>query len=53
MVVAVTDGESAYGYDPDLGKIRELEQRNALARLGVRSEHIIRLRLPDSDVAIA
>jgi LmbE family N-acetylglucosaminyl deacetylase len=50
MVVAVTDGEKAYGYDPDLGKVRESEQRNALARLGVGSEHIIRLRLPDSDV---
>ena len=50
VVVAVTDGERAYGYDPDLGNIRELEQRNALARLGVSSEHIIRLRLPDSDV---
>ena len=43
-------GRRAYGYDPDLGNIRESEQRNALARLGVGSEHIIRLRLPDSDV---
>ena len=50
VVVAITDGERAYGYDPDLGNIRESEQRNALARLGVSSEHIIRLRLPDSDV---
>lgn len=50
MVVAVTDGENAYGYAPDLGNIRESEQRNALVRLGVRSENIIRLRLPDSDV---
>jgi LmbE family N-acetylglucosaminyl deacetylase len=51
VAVAVTDGESAYGYDPYLGKIRDLEQRNALARLGVPAENIIRLRLPDSDVA--
>jgi LmbE family N-acetylglucosaminyl deacetylase len=51
VVVAVTDGESAYGYDPNLGKIRELEQRNALMRLGVSAENISRLRLPDSKVA--
>jgi LmbE family N-acetylglucosaminyl deacetylase len=51
VVVAATDGESAYGYDPNLGTIRESEQRNALQRLGVPSENIIRLRLPDSDVA--
>jgi LmbE family N-acetylglucosaminyl deacetylase len=51
IVVAVTDGESAYGYDPNLGKVRESEQRNALARLGVLAENIVRLRLPDSDVA--
>jgi LmbE family N-acetylglucosaminyl deacetylase len=51
VVVAATDGESAYGYDPGLGKIRELEQRNALKRLGVSAENISRLRLPDSDVA--
>ena len=50
-MVAVTDGERAYGYDPDLGNIRESEQRAALARLGVSAENIIRLRLPDSDVA--
>ena len=51
VVVAATDGESAYGYDPVLGRIRESEQRNALAHLGVPGENIIRLRLPDSDVA--
>jgi LmbE family N-acetylglucosaminyl deacetylase len=51
VVVAATDGESAYGYDPGLGKIRELEQRNALKRLGVSAENISRLRLPDSNVA--
>jgi LmbE family N-acetylglucosaminyl deacetylase len=34
VAVAVADGERAYGYDPDLGNIRESEQRNVLARLG-------------------
>src|ERR1700744_6486567 len=43
LVVAVTDGESAYGYDPNLGRLRESEQRNALACLGVPAENIIRL----------
>jgi LmbE family N-acetylglucosaminyl deacetylase len=51
IVVAATDGESAYGYDPNLGKIREVEQANALKHLGVPAENISRLRLPDSDVA--
>jgi LmbE family N-acetylglucosaminyl deacetylase len=51
IVVAVTDGESAYGYDPSLGTLRESEQRNALARLGVPAANIVRLRLPDSDIA--
>jgi LmbE family N-acetylglucosaminyl deacetylase len=51
IVVAVTDGESAYGYDPSLGTLRESEQRNALVRLGVPAENTRRLRLPDSDVA--
>ena len=51
LVVAATDGESAYGYDPDLGTVRESEQRDALARLGVPPENIVRLRLPDSDIA--
>jgi LmbE family N-acetylglucosaminyl deacetylase len=51
VIVAVTDGENAYGYDPDLAKIRQSEQRSALARLGVSAENIVRLRLPDSYVA--
>jgi LmbE family N-acetylglucosaminyl deacetylase len=51
LVVAVTDGESAYGYDLNLGRIRESEQREALGRLGVPPKNIVRLRLPDSDVA--
>jgi LmbE family N-acetylglucosaminyl deacetylase len=51
LVVAATDGESAYGYDPNLGTVRESEQRDALARLGVPAENIVRLRLPDTDIA--
>ena len=51
VVVAATDGESAYGFDLNLGKIRELEQANALKHLGVSVENITRLRLPDSNVA--
>jgi LmbE family N-acetylglucosaminyl deacetylase len=50
VVVAVTDGEKAYGDDPRLGQVRRLEQTNALACLGVSSKNIVRLELPDSDV---
>jgi LmbE family N-acetylglucosaminyl deacetylase len=49
-VVAVTDGEAAYEGVQGLGKIREVEQEQALAELGVCKDEIIRLRLPDSDV---
>jgi LmbE family N-acetylglucosaminyl deacetylase len=51
MIVAVTDGENAYGHDSRLGEIRRSEQTNALARLGVSPKNILRLKLPDSDVA--
>ncbi len=34
IVVAATDGESAYGYDPNLGKIRESEQSECVGALG-------------------
>jgi LmbE family N-acetylglucosaminyl deacetylase len=47
-VIAVTDGENAYGDDVGLGKIREREQTNALGKLGVDPLHIIRFRFPDS-----
>ena len=51
-VVAATDGENAYDAAPDqcaaLGRTRELEQREALAVLGVPPEAIHRLRLSDS-----
>ncbi len=50
-VVAVTDGENAYGECPGLGPIREREQTAALARLGVEPANIFRLRLTDSGVA--
>jgi LmbE family N-acetylglucosaminyl deacetylase len=47
-VIAVTDGENAYGEEPRLGEIREQEQANALGKLGVDPKHIIRFRFPDS-----
>jgi LmbE family N-acetylglucosaminyl deacetylase len=50
-VVAVTDGEKAYGEEPGQAEVRVLEQERALARLGVRPANITRLHLPDSDVA--
>jgi LmbE family N-acetylglucosaminyl deacetylase len=50
-LVAVTDGENAYPDAAGLAGIREREQTEALARLGVDSGHIRRLRLPDSNVS--
>lgn len=50
-VIAVTDGELAYGITPGLAALRQHEQTQALAHLGVPSTHIHRLRLPDSSVA--
>jgi LmbE family N-acetylglucosaminyl deacetylase len=47
-VIAVTDGENAYEDGPRLGEIREIEQTNALAKLGVDPQHVIRFRFPDS-----
>jgi LmbE family N-acetylglucosaminyl deacetylase len=49
-VVAVTDGELAYGDTAGLGQLRQEEQERALAILGVSSADVIRLRLPDSSV---
>jgi LmbE family N-acetylglucosaminyl deacetylase len=49
-VVAVTDGEMAYGDTPGLGQLRQKEQENALDILGVQADDIVRLRLPDSSV---
>ncbi|MGC1871540.1 MAG: PIG-L family deacetylase [Acidobacteriaceae bacterium] len=50
-VVAVTDGENAYGDNCGLGKIRQQEQEKALHTLGVSATNIIRLGLPDCDVS--
>lgn len=51
-VVAATDGENAYDTSAQervaLGRTREIEQRDALAQLGVPEEDIRRLRLTDS-----
>jgi LmbE family N-acetylglucosaminyl deacetylase len=52
-VVAVTDGENAYPEVSDtagLGRERCREQTEALLRVGVPEEKIVRLCLPDSNV---
>jgi LmbE family N-acetylglucosaminyl deacetylase len=53
QVIAVTDGERAYGNQPDatLAEVRRTEQTAALEQLGIKSSAIIRLGLTDSDVA--
>ena len=51
IVVAVTDGEHAYGETPGMAALREEEQTLALSQLGVDFQHIHRLRLPDRSVA--
>lgn len=50
-VVAVTDGEASYPDSPGLGSIRSQEQEAALAELGIPQDCILRLHLPDSNVA--
>lgn len=50
-VVAVTDGEAAYPDVPKLAAVRQMEQENALAHLGLQSDQIVRLSFPDGDVA--
>ena len=50
-IVAVRDGENAYSDVQGLAEMREHEQTEALARLGVDASHIYRLRLPDSKVS--
>jgi LmbE family N-acetylglucosaminyl deacetylase len=49
-VVAASDGENAYASAQGLGKARELEQYEALARLGVDHRSVHRLRLPDREL---
>jgi LmbE family N-acetylglucosaminyl deacetylase len=51
QVVAVTDGENAYVEGSALGSIRRVEQEKALQSLGVVPSEIVRLGLPDSNVA--
>jgi LmbE family N-acetylglucosaminyl deacetylase len=49
-VIAVTDGEHAYTDNTGLAALRSEEQTQALARLGVAAENIIRFHLTDSSV---
>ena len=52
-VVAVTDGENAYAdvTADNLGKIRVAEQAEALLRLDVGADQLVRLHLPDRNVS--
>lgn len=51
LVIAVTDGESAYPGENDLGRIRREEQENALRCLGVAPGALVRFNFPDRYVA--
>ncbi len=51
-VVAITDGENAYLDSADLGLVRVREQVEALHRMGVPSESIHRIRIPDGSVSV-
>jgi LmbE family N-acetylglucosaminyl deacetylase len=50
-VLAVSDGENAYADTQGLGNLREQEQSEALARLGVEKASVHRLSLPDTEIA--
>ncbi len=50
-IVAVTDGENAYGGETNLGTVRRAEQMAALKRLGVNADDVARLQLTDSGIA--
>lgn len=50
-VAAVSDGEKAYSSAHGLGKLREREQNEALARLGVERHRVHRFKLPDRELA--
>lgn len=50
-VVAVTDGENAYGHQPGLGMIRSSELDQAVNLLGGGKARVIRLGLIDSGVS--
>ena len=52
-ILAVTDGENAYPDSSEpvsLGHLRRREQTEALRRVGVPENSIVRLQLPDSNV---
>ncbi len=52
LVIAVTDGENAYGQDnPGLRETRRSEQAAALRELGVSGRNLVRLGITDSGVA--
>lgn len=50
-IIAITDGENAYGGVPGLASVREREQTDALAILGIEAARVHRLRIADSAVA--
>jgi LmbE family N-acetylglucosaminyl deacetylase len=51
-VIAVTDGENAYGQgDSTIAANRRMEQTAALEQLGLKSSDIVRFGLTDSDVS--
>jgi LmbE family N-acetylglucosaminyl deacetylase len=50
-VAAVSDGEKAYPGAHGLGELREREQNEALARLGVERQSVHRLKLPDKELS--
>lgn len=50
-IAAVTDGEKAYTDAKGLAAVRRVEQAEAVACLGVKSEKIVRFGLPDGGVA--
>ncbi len=50
-VLAATDGEAAYPEVQDLAEVRRQEQENALRMVGIFSDDIQRLRLPDGRVS--
>lgn len=49
-VAAVTDGEQAYPEHTQLAEVRRNEQTEALSRLGVSADKIVRFGMPDNGV---
>ena len=50
MLLAVTDGEAAYPDVPGLGRLRRAEQIQAADALGLTSDRVVHLGMPDSAV---